>query len=201
MIVNPDSWYDIPGFDGKYQINYHGDLRRTLKMGGHKMLHPYIKHSNGRRVVKLNGKEYVVMKLMQLTFFGSLEDGMVNYHKNGLKTDDCLPNIGRVARCDIGKITGTTNGREFQIAKINQDGEIVEFYKSAREAGRKNYMAYQTILDRVNGRVKSLYAPDGFVYVLDKDRAIEKAIRRIELDNKEKCGVTFVKATEVIFDF
>lgn len=201
MIVNLNSWYDIPGFDGKYQINYHGNLRRKLKKGGYKALHPYIKRPKGIRAIKLNSKECVVMKLMQLTFFGPLEDGMVNYHKNGLKTDDSIPNIGRVSRSDLGKITGLSNGCEFQIAKINSDGEIVEFYKSARDAGRKNYMSYQTILDRIKGRVKSLYAPDGFVYVLDKDHAIEKAIRLIELDNKKKCGVSFVKAPEVKFDF
>ena len=60
--INPRGWYDIPGYDGKYQINYFGNVRRALKRG-YKVLHPYIKTTNGRRVVKLNCKEQVVMKI------------------------------------------------------------------------------------------------------------------------------------------
>ena len=52
--INPRGWYDIPGYDGKYQINYFGNIRRALKRG-YKALHPYIKTANGRRVVKLQG--------------------------------------------------------------------------------------------------------------------------------------------------
>lgn len=38
----------IPGYDGKYQINYFGNVRRALKRG-YKVLHPYIKTTNGPR--------------------------------------------------------------------------------------------------------------------------------------------------------
>lgn len=31
--INLEIYYDIPGYDGKYQINYFGNLRRTLKNG------------------------------------------------------------------------------------------------------------------------------------------------------------------------
>lgn len=194
--INPNTWYD-----GKYKINYFGNIRRTLKNGKYKELHPYIKSSNGRRVVKLNCKEIVVMKLMQITFIGELKKGYVTYHKNGILTDDALNNIGITTRSKLGKMTGAWNDKEFAIVKIDSNGEIVEFYKSAREAGRKNHMAYQTFLDRINGRTKSLYAPDGYVYVKDKDSAIQKAIRRIELENQKECGVALIKAPDVKFEF
>ena len=44
--INPRGWYDIPGYDGKYQINYFGNVRRALKRG-YKALHPYIKTTTG----------------------------------------------------------------------------------------------------------------------------------------------------------
>lgn len=66
--IKIDEWYDIPGYGGKYQINYYGNIRRALKNGRYKEIHPFIKKSNGRRCVKLNCKEHVVMKLMQRTF-------------------------------------------------------------------------------------------------------------------------------------
>lgn len=100
--INPRGWYDIPGYDGKYQINYFGNVRRALKRG-YKALHPYIKTTNGRRVVKLNCKEQVIMKLMQITFIGELPLGMVTYHKNGIITDDALNNIGIITRSLSGK--------------------------------------------------------------------------------------------------
>ena len=199
--INPEEWYDIPGYEGKYQINFYGRIRRILKHNKFKLLSGYIKSSNGRLAVKLNGKEKTVMSLMKDTFIGEIPKGYVLYHKNGILTDPILSNIGIATRSELGKITGTWNECSFAIVKINSDGEIVDFYKSAREAGRKNYMAYQTILDRVNGKVKSLYAPDGFVYCREDDRSIDKAIRLIELDNQKKCGVSFTKAPQIQFEF
>ena len=103
--INPNAWYDIPGYGGKYQINYFGNIRRALKNGRYKDLHPYTKSSNGRRAVKLNCKEVVVMKLMQITFIGELRtrlcdvsqewdsDGRCteqyrNHHSFGTRKDD-----------------------------------------------------------------------------------------------------------------
>lgn len=106
--INPRGWYDIPGYDGKYQINYFGNVRRALKRG-YKALHPYIKTANGRRVVKLNCKEQVVMKLMQITFIGELPLGMVTYHKNGIITDDALNNIGIITRSELGNLWFSNN--------------------------------------------------------------------------------------------
>ena len=171
--ISLNEWYDIPGYGGKYQINYFGNIRRALKRG-YKDLHPYIKSSNGRRIVKLNGKEQVVMKLMQITFIGALPPGKAAYHKNGIITDDALNNIGITTRSELGRLTGRSNGCEMSVVKISPEGEIVEFYRSVREAGR---------------------------YCKDNAWAINKAVRRIELDRKEECGVDFIPAPEVVFDF
>lgn len=146
--VNPKGWYDIPGYDGIYQINYWADIRKKLGNGKYKYLKPYVKKNNqGKRLIKLKRKEVVVMSLMRITFIGDLPKGYVTYHKNGIKTDDILGNIGVITKKELSKKTGQMNGRATKVAKINQDGEIVAFYKSAREAARQNYMSYQTILD------------------------------------------------------
>ena len=198
--VNPAAWYDIPGYDGKYQINYYSEIRRKLKKGW-KMLHPYRKKENGRTAVKLNCKEQIVMKLMQITFIGDLQEGKVTYHKNGIITDDTLNNIGIITRQKLGRLTGKKNGRCSVIVKINENGEIVEYHKSAREAGRMNHMAYQTVMNYVKGTAKGVFAPDGYAYCLDDDREIGKTIRRIERSRKEECTVDFIEAPDVIFDF
>lgn len=200
--VDPKCWYDIPGYDGIYQINYWADIRKKLGNGKYKHLKPYVKKNNqGKRLIKLKRKEVVVMSLMRITFIGDLPKGYVTYHKNGIKTDDILGNIGVITKKELSKKTGQMNGRATKVAKINQDGEIVAFYKSAREAARQNYMSYQTILDRINGKVKGIYAPDGYAYCKDSDKEITEMIRKIERKNTEECGANFIKAPEVVFEF
>ena len=140
------------------------------------------------------------MSLMRITFIGDLPKGYVTYHKNGIKTDDILGNIGVITKKELSKKTGQMNGRATKVAKINHDGEIVAFYKSAREAARQNYMSYQTILDRRNGKVKGIYAPDGYAYCKDSDKEITEMIRKIERKNTEECGANFIKAPEVVFE-
>ena len=67
------------------------------------------------------------------------------------------------------------------VAKIDSTGEIVEVYPSAREAGRQNYMASQTIIDRCNGLRKSAFAPDGYAYAWENSEvSMRKAIAKIE---------------------
>ncbi len=62
-------------------------------------------------------------------------------------------------------------------------------------------MCYQTVLDYINGKMKGIYAPDGYAYCKDTDDEIAKLIRKIEQKNAEECGVNFTRAPEVIFDF
>lgn len=105
--VNPKGWYDIPGYDGIYQINYWADIRKKLGNGKYKYLKPYVKKNNqGKRLIKLKRKEVVVMSLMRITFIGDLPKGYVTYHKNGIKTDDILGNIGVITKKELSKKTG-----------------------------------------------------------------------------------------------
>lgn len=106
--VDPKGWYDIPGYDGIYQINYWADIRKKLGNGKYKHLKPYVKKNNqGKRLIKLKRKEVVVMSLMRITFIGDLPKGYVTYHKNGIKTDDILGNIGVITKKELSKKTGT----------------------------------------------------------------------------------------------
>ncbi|MFI3214411.1 MAG: hypothetical protein R3Y24_13875 [Eubacteriales bacterium] len=177
--IKADEWREVPGYDGKYQINYMSKMRRKLKNGECKEMNPYTKR-NGTRVIKLNGKEMKVSKIMQLTFIGKLKDGYVIYHKNGIKHEDYLGNLEVISRRELGLRTGQISRVGTTIAKIDSSGEIVELYRSAREAGRKNFMSYQSVLDRANGKVKGIFASDGYAYVYDNFKDIENVIKRIK---------------------
>jgi len=100
--IKTTEYYDIPGYEGKYKINFYGHIRRNYKKG-HRDLRPY-KNSKGRSVIKLNCKEQAVSKLMKLTFIGELQEEMVLYHKNGIITDNCLANLEVITKSEADAI-------------------------------------------------------------------------------------------------
>ena len=171
-------WKDIPGYDGKYQASVDGNVRRVYLSGKTKLMTPYRKSSvkakkilRDRLFVKLTkdgvSKEVPMLSVMVSTYFGAVPEGKVPYHKNKIVTDNFVANIGFIDRVTLGKMTGAM-ARRRPVVKINRQGEIVDFYTSAREAARKNNMSYQTVLDRCNNKVKKPFELDGHNYQFDE---------------------------------
>lgn len=182
-----EKWEDIPGYDGKYQASTEGNIRRVLKSGQVRNMTPYHKKMKGsqRLVVKLTkdgkAKEEIVLSLIAKTFLGPAPDGAVPYHKNGLRSENHINNIAYISRQELGKLTGYSSRNKI-VVKLNSCGQDVEYYRSAREAAKKNFMSYQTVMDRCNGKVKRGPAADGYEYAWDNSAASRrKAIRRLEL--------------------
>lgn len=182
-------WRDVPEYDGKYQLDTEGNVRRVFPSGKTRKMKPYHKKMTGsqRMVVKLTkegkSKEEILVQIMAKTFLGPIPDGCVPYHKNGCQSDNYIQNIGYISRKELGKLTGSSARRQ-PVAKIDSNGQIVEVYPSARECAKRNYMSYQTIMDRCNGKCKSAFAPDGYAYAWeDKEVSMKNAIRKIEEEN------------------
>ena len=170
-------WKNIPGYNGKYQVSVDGNVRRVYKNGKTKLMTPYRKSSakakkilRDRLFVKLTrdgiSKEVPMLKIMVSTFYGIVPEGKVPYHKNKIVTDNFVANIGFIDRVTLGKMTGAMSKR-MPVVKIDRQGEVIEFYKSAREAARYNNMSYQTVLDRCHNRVKRPFELDGHNYQFD----------------------------------
>ena len=197
-----ETWKDVPGYNGKYQCDIEGNFRRVYKSGKTRTIRPYRKNgTRNKMVIHLtddNGKtlEKLAIGIVALTFFGPAPPGCVPYHKNGALTENHINNIEYISRKELGKKTGA-NSRRKSVAKINGFGEIVEVYPSARVAAKENFMSYQTIIDRCNGKVKSAFAPDGFAYAWeDSEVSMRRALRKIELENP-----SMPKATDVEFEW
>lgn len=163
---------------------------------------PFRKNSSKRIrfVVKLTldgkGKDITVISIMARTFLGPAPEGQVPYHKNGMQSENHINNIAYIDKKKLGKLTGAKAKRQ-PVAKIDSNGVIVEVYPSARTAAKKNFMCYQTITDRCNGKRKSAFAPDGYAYAWeDKAISMRNAIRKIELENGY-----MPKAPEVEFEW
>lgn len=189
-----ESWTDIPGYGGKYQVDKEGNVRHVYASGMTRALSPYHRKMSGsqRLVVKLTRdgkpKGEVLMQLVALTFLGLPPKGHVPYHKNGCQSDNYLNNIAYISKRELGLLTGASSRRR-PVAKLDADGEIVEVYSSAREAARRNHMSYQTVMDRCNGKVKGAFAPDGYAYAWDDSEAsIRRAVRKIEQKKEQRNG-------------
>lgn len=193
-------WKNVPGYDGKYQLEREGRIRRVYRSGKTRELNPYPKKMRGSRrlVVHLTDskgktKEYVFMSLMAKTFLGPAPPGHVPYHRNGCQSDNYINNIAYISKKELGKKYGAKSGQK-SVVKIDCTGEIVDVYRSAREAARQNYMSYQTVIDRCNGKVKSAFAPDGYAYAWeDSEVSMKHAITKIE---KETGYMPKAKTTE-----
>ena len=180
MMVNyTGEWRDIPGYGGAYQISFEGDVRtwrwRGMKFSKKPRLMVAYLRSRGRksrrRYVKLtdkNGKsrDVSVLKTMVDVWHSGGKPGLVPYHKNGDLNDNIVSNIGFATKEQLGKMTGAKATRR-PVVKIDKNGQIVDAYKSAREAGRRNFMSYQAVIDRCHGKVKNPYALDGHTYLYD----------------------------------
>lgn len=183
-------WRDVKGYEGRYEVSNEGDVRRLYKHCK-RLMTPYVKKTsnNKRIIVKLtdfNGKskECTLANIVAQAFLECPDMSYRVVHKNGIQTDNYVQNLQYMSMSEIGKRYGASSNR-IPVAKIDKNGEVVEFYSSARESARKNYMSYQTIIDRCNGKCKSLFAPDGFAYCWDEDKDINKITRRI-LENGKK---------------
>lgn len=185
-----ESWKDIPGFEGVYQADREGNIRRLYRNGKTRVLTPYHKKMNGsqRLVVKLTvnsqSREVVVIQAVARTFLGPPPVGHIPVHRNGCQSDNYVNNIEYISRQQAGKMYGARSRRK-AVVKIDNYGEIVEVYSSARMAAKANYLSHQTVTDRCNGKCKSPYAPDGYAYAWeDSGKSLERAIEKIKQQNK-----------------
>lgn len=215
--IKVDIWKDIQGFNGKYQVSYSGQVRRVYKTGKTKILTPYKKAGKSRMIsrdrlfVHLTddkGKDNAIMvhQIVAKHFLGRPKPGQVPYHINGCVMDNWASNLEYIDRKKLGQLTGASSRRQ-TVVKINVDGEMVDCYTSARECARNNYMSYQTVMDRCNGKVKKAFAPDGYEYAWeDSEVSMRKAIRRIELSKNYEDDVNEIKKLKEVqfkysFDF
>lgn len=155
---------DIPGYAGRYQVNVMGQI---LKNG--RPMKPTFKRGKYEiRLMDENKKRHshCVHKIVAQVFLPQ-QSGMVLYHKNGDLSDHCVNNLEWITRQELGKKTGAMAKRK-TVLKIDRGGNIIKIYPSARSAARDNFMSYQTVIDRCNGKVKGKYAPDGFRYIWDE---------------------------------
>lgn len=91
----------IPGYEGRYEIDYHANIRRIwIKSGKRTTMRPSIK--NGENVIKLSDTNekrqwYKVAHVMAITFIAGYKKGDSVFHIDGVKNKQ---RIFKFAYCD-----------------------------------------------------------------------------------------------------
>ena len=171
----PGWWRDVCGYGGKYQVSRHGEVRRVNSTGLVHDMTAYTKSGRqfrGRLFVKLTkggkSKEEPLLQIVAAAWLGQTPAGKVPYHMNGIVTDNRADNIGFITRSELGKRTGAMADARAIVFMVDRDGEVVEIYRSAREAAKANFMSYQSVLDRCHNRIKNPYALNGYTFQFEE---------------------------------
>lgn len=164
-----ECWKNIPGYSGKYQASTEGNIRRLYKNGKMRVLTPFIRKSTGKDdlFVKISGNgDYKDLKLSLLvyrTWVGDIYEDMNIVHLDGNRNNNRPSNLNAVSKKNLGSKYGYLSKAKI-VLQLDKDGNVINTYRSAREAAKENGMSYQTVIDRCNGKCKKPLAPDGNIY-------------------------------------
>lgn len=170
-----EAWKPLKNTEGNYLVSNYGRVQRIYKTTKRFML-PYQRKGEGNLWVKIDGKEIKVGHLVAKVFLRKREAHERVIRKNGIVTDDYVSNLEIVSKKVLGERTGFKSKSMPVVQIAEASGEVVNEYRSAREAARNYPLSYQAILDRCNGVSGQ---SDGFIWLFAKDYYAEKESLKI----------------------
>ncbi len=166
-----ETWHIIKGSDDQFKVSNYGRFKRVYKIG-EKFLLPVLRKQCGNMVVKVKFKgvykSYRVKDIVAAHFLRKPQPNEVLRHANGIKTDDFAGNLQWIDRKKPGEITGAKSKGK-PVVKVDESGEVLEEYRSAREAARKEPYSRQTITDYCNRVTENSYG-DVFMWLEDYEK-------------------------------
>lgn len=169
-------WYEDVKFknevwkpiDDIYQISNYGRLKKKYKKYSEgKFVLPYcrIKKYKTKMILKIHNKEIFVHKLVAQYFVENIFNHKNVYHKNGILHDNYHMNLAYISREELGKLTGYKSNKNSSIIAIdNETNEIIDWFRSTREAAKKLFTNRQSISDWLNGKTKVVSGMYRFEY-------------------------------------
>lgn len=153
-------WKDITGYEGLYQISNYGDVKSFHNYGNQKerIMKLCIKKGYYEVGLRKNGikKYYLVHKLVANAFIPNPNNLPCINHKDENKLNN---NVNNLEWCtyaynnsygDRLKRVSISNKLKKEVCKLNINGEILNVYKSIREASRMNNIDFSSISKCIN---------------------------------------------------
>ena len=161
FVFKGERWLPVPGTKS-YECSNQGGVRKKLQGGIYKILHPYAKNRFNKKgkanrkmlAVKCGNKEFALSRLIAEVFIPHTADEKIVLIKDRKWKHVWVENLEWVSRKKAGSKTGYCPSRSIEVERLDDEGNVIETYRSAREAGKALFMSYQTALDYCHGRVR-----------------------------------------------
>ncbi|MBM4762730.1 hypothetical protein GNT69_10595 [Bacillus sp. B15-48] len=165
-----EAWKTIKGSDGQFLISSYGRVKRVYKTTK-KFLLPFRKKGQGNLLIKVRFNNrygtYKVGHLVATHFIRGLKPGEAVVRKNGIITDDYVANLRICSKQELGRMTAYKAKSKEVVLLDPETNEVINEFRSAREAGRKTNFSYQAITDRCNKVYP--YKNNEFVFMWSED--------------------------------
>lgn len=167
----PERWKPVRGFEGRYEVSTMGRVRKAWPGAREpKILSQNHRHTGERALyvwMFRDGKRYhkPVLRVVAETFLNAPPRAYV-VHKNGLHSDNRLANVAVMTSQQVGREINYRWGCR-PVVMINRDGEIVECYRSSREAARQNSLSENSVRRRCNREIADEFGLTGYSYRWD----------------------------------
>lgn len=117
----------------------------------------FVFSQKGYPSIKYQKKHYRANRLVYEAFYGNLDKDDVIHAKNGLKYDVRASNLEKTSREELGRLTGHKSKRR-GVVFIGEHGELLDEFKSTREAEQVTLYNRQTICDSCNDTRNDYYS-------------------------------------------
>lgn len=173
-----ETFKDIPGYEGKYQVSNLGKVKSLPKKRGfgkgytckELILKPSL-NMGYPAIVLCNGinKLITIHRLVAITFIPNPKNKKTVNHKNGIKTDNQVDNLEWATQLEnnlhsfrkLGRKSGMfgkygkNHNRSKAVFQFTKNGDLVSQYGSILEAKRKTGICNTNISFACKGKYKS----------------------------------------------
>lgn len=138
--------------NNNYEVSTEGRLRRKLKSGGYR----YIKGSadkDGYMKLSIDGKYYRLHRLVCEAFKKDYSDELLCDHINGDVTDNRSCNLRMVDhKVNTENRHIISSSKRYKVEQCDLEGNVINTWKTATEAGRALGIDARRISERCNGK-------------------------------------------------
>lgn len=166
-----ENWVAVEGSERSFLVSNYGRFKRVYKNVDPGFIMPFMRKQCGNLFVKVDFqgiyKAYKVSHLVAYHYIGKPSPGISVRRKNGIRTDNFAGNLEYVSKQALGRDTGALSKSKPVIQLCKKTMQPIEEYRSAREAGRRTFTSYQTVLDNCNGKTKVAAGTYKFMFLDD----------------------------------
>lgn len=180
MLSDEETWKDIKGYEGLYEVSNLGRIRSLdrykntkgrygiikAKIKG-RLLKPCLNHDGYEEIVlSKDGKSkmYRLHRIVAETFINNFDNKNQVNHKNGNKLDNkvknlewcnCKDNIHHALKNNLMKpAKGKEHYMAKEVGKYNENNQLIEKYDTIVQAGKLNKISDTNIIHCLKGRTK-----------------------------------------------